>query len=403
MSFFSKIFSNTPSEEIKKEQENIIQAQKNLEKEKQIFKEEMTKYAYRLNIERTKLAVALSGITDGVIAVDLQKNISIFNKAAERITGYTQTEILGKPFDQVLKVYDKNNELTFFHYCPINSSNIEGVVYNKQGLKIIGKKTSFVNLITSRITEGASVNLACIISMQDVTGNEQLESMKADFISMAAHELRTPITSIKGYLSVFLSENKATLNQDQLGLLNSIDQAVTQLISLVENLLSAAKIERGVLNVSFEVVDWPKFVKDTTLILLPRAKDKEIQLDFIPPTNPIPQVKVDKIRITEVLSNLISNAINYTEPSGQIKVWTESNGSEIITHVQDTGKGIPPEAIPQLFNKFFRVTGALEGGTKGTGLGLYIAKSIIEMHHGKIWAASEGVGKGSTFNFSIPL
>lgn len=403
MSFFSKIFSNTPSEEIKKEQENIIQAQKNLEKEKQSFKEEMTRYAYQLNAEKTKLSIALSGISDAVIGVDLKKNITIFNRAAERVTGYIQAEVLGKPIDQILKIYDKNNELTFLHYCPINSTNIDGVVYNKKSLKIVGKKTSFVNLITSKLVEGANVNLSCIISMQDVTGNEQLESMKADFISMAAHELRTPITSIRGYLSVFLNENKANLNADQLNLLNSIDQAVTQLMTLVENLLSAAKIDRGVLNVSFEVIDWPKFIKDIVSNLLPRAKEKEIQLDFIPPTNPIPQVKVDKIRITEVLSNLISNAINYTEPSGQIKVWMESSGSEIITHVKDSGKGIPPEALPQLFNKFFRITGAMEGGTKGTGLGLYISKSIIDMHHGKIWVESAGLGKGATFSFSIPL
>ncbi|TSC65723.1 MAG: Multi-sensor signal transduction histidine kinase [Microgenomates group bacterium Gr01-1014_80] len=379
------------------------QANLALEKEKQALEEKLSKYSYELSFEKNKMAAALSGITDAVVAVDLQRNITIFNKAAEHITGYLAQEVTGKPIDQMLKIYDKSNELTFLHYCPVNTSNIEGVVYNKNSLKIVGKKTSFVNLTSSKLKEGASVNLSCLISMQDITGQEQLEEMKMDFISMAAHELRTPITSIRGYLSVFLSENKSNLNADQLSLLNNINLAIEQLMSLVENLLSAAKIDRGILNVSYQVIDWPKFVSDTVTVFQLRAKDKEITLEFVPPAGAIPQVKVDKVRITEVLSNLISNAINYTEPGGAIKVSLESSATEITTHISDTGKGIPPEALNQLFNKFFRVTGALEGGTKGTGLGLYIAKSIIELHHGKIWAESPGVGQGSTFSFSLPL
>lgn len=396
------LFKNPQSEEIKAEQEKIIQAQNALREEKLKFQQHTAQETQQLTLENSKLSIALSGITDAIIGVDIQKNITIFNKAAESLTGLTQAEVLGKPIDGVLKIYDKTNALTFLHYCPINTKT-PGIIYTKEGLKIVGKKTSFVNLISSKIPEGQNANIGCLLSMHDVSGSQQLESMKMDFISMAAHELRTPITSIKGYLSVYMQENKPNLNADQLSLLRSIEQAVTQLTTLVENLLSAAKIDRGVLNISFENLDWQKFVSETVLNFQTRAKEKELQLEFISSKNPIPQVKVDKTRIGEVLSNLVSNAINYTEPGGKIKVWAQASGSNVVTSVADTGKGLPPEAIPQLFNKFFRVTSALEGGTKGTGLGLYIAKSIIEMHHGRIWVESAGLGKGATFSFSLPL
>lgn len=402
LSALKDLFKNPHTEDIKTQQENIIKAQKALSEEKQKLEQHMIQETAKLTLEKNKLSIALSGITDAVIGVDMQKKITIFNKAAEGLTEYSQNEVLGKPIDSVIRIYDKNNELTCLHYCPINTRT-PGIVYNKEGLRIVGKKTSFVNLVSSKIPEGQNANLGCILSMHDITGSAQLESMKMDFISMAAHELRTPITSIKGYLSVYMQENKPSLNPDQLSLLQNIEQAVTQLTSLVENLLSAAKIDRGVLNISFENLDWQKFVSETVSNFQSRAKEKEITLEFIPSKLAVPQIKVDKVRIGEVLSNLISNAINYTEPGGKIKVWAQVSGSNIITSVADSGKGLPPEAIPQLFNKFFRVTSALEGGTKGTGLGLYIAKSIIEMHHGKIWAESAGLGKGATFSFSIPL
>ncbi|OGE17368.1 hypothetical protein A3F00_05245 [Candidatus Daviesbacteria bacterium RIFCSPHIGHO2_12_FULL_37_11] len=402
LSALKNLFSNPHSDEIKAEQEKIVQTQKALQDEKLKFEQQKLQETTQLTLEKNKLSIALSGITDAIIAVDMQKNITIFNKAAEILTGLTQSEVLGKPIDSMLKIYDKANELTFLHYCPINIQST-GIVYKKEGLKVIGKKTSFVNLISSKIPEGQNANLGCILSLHDVSSSKQLESMKMDFISMAAHELRTPITSIKGYLSVYMQENRPNLNADQLSLLQSIEQAVTQLTTLVENLLSAAKIDRGVLNVSFENLDWQKFVSEAVSNFESRAKEKGISLEFIPYEAAVPQVKVDKVRIGEVLSNLISNSINYTEPGGKIRVWAQYIESNIITSIADTGKGLPPEAIPQLFNKFFRVTNALEGGTKGTGLGLYIAKSIIEMHHGKIWVESGGLGKGATFSFSLPL
>lgn len=130
-------------------------------------------------------------------------------------------------------------------------------------------------------------------------------------------------------------------------------------------------------------------------------KEKKIELTFIPPQSPIPNVKADKLRIGEVLTNLISNALNYTEPGGKVKIWAEKQDEFVVTHIQDTGEGISKEAQEKLFKKFYRAPGRLSQGIKGTGLGLYITKAIVDMHHGKIWVNSE-LGKGSTFSFTLP-
>lgn len=357
-----------------------------------------------LMAERNKAAMVLSGITDSIIAVDLNRKITIFNSSAENLTGYTKAEATGQPIDQLIRIYDKTQEIESLNYCPISNDTFEGIKFNKPALKLMGKnnKMAVVNLLSAQIAEGMSVNLGCILTLHDITKEDQLETMKLDFVSMAAHELRTPLTSIKGYLSVFMQENAATLNGEQNMLLGRINTAASQLMGLIENLLNVSKIERGAFSVQFAPIDWTATVKLSVDGLKSRAEEKKQILEFIEPTQVIPQIYADKLRVTEVLSNLISNAISYTGEGGHITVWTESSNGEITTHIKDTGVGIPKEAIPHLFTKFFRISGNLEQGSKGTGLGLYISKSVVDMHRGKIWVDSE-LGKGSVFSFTLPI
>lgn len=353
-----------------------------------------------ISAERNKLAVTISAITDAVIAVDLERKIIIFNSAAEKLTGYLAKDVLGKTLDQVIRIFDKDLEVTSLNYCPIRTDGMEGVIFNKPNLKLVGKKEAHVNLIAGQIAEGLQNNLGCILTLHDVSKEAELERMKLDFVSMAAHELRTPLTSLKGYIHV-LSKNPTGLSDQQKTYLLRMNIATQRLVGLVENLLNVSRIERGTLTLRLEEVDWLANVKETVSELLDQAKDRNQKLMILEPTTPLPKVNIDKFRINEVLSNLLSNAISYTPPGGKIKVWLDQTANEIITHIQDNGQGIPKEALPHLFTKFFRVTGFLEQGSKGTGLGLYIAKSIIDLHKGKIWAESQE-GKGSTFSFSVP-
>lgn len=355
-------------------------------------------------VERNKLSVILSGITDAVIAVNTKSEITTFNKAAEELTGYTSSEILGKSLGEVCKLFDSKEELPLSLYSPSNTDSFEGVVFNRNNLKLVGKdnKESFVNIISSQIREGSEVNLGCILTLHDVGKEKQLEDMKLDFVSMAAHELRTPLTSLKGYLYVFLRDYKQNMDEKQHTIINRVNIATQRIVSLMENLLNVTRIEKGALTIHLENVDWVENVKEVINELIDQAKDKKMDFVFEEPTEEISQIMVDRFRINEVLSNLISNAINYTQPGGKIRVWIEKKDSDIVTHISDSGEGIPAQAIPHLFTKFFRVSGKLEQGSKGTGLGLYIAKSIVDMHKGKIWVESV-FGKGSTFSFSLPL
>lgn len=362
----------------------------------------LQKYQQDLSLVKAQsqnLNIILENIPEGVLAIDQNRKVSYLNQTAKRLTGLSN-EVIGQPVDSAIQFKDKENTLTFLHFCPIRE-NYNGIIFKGSNLKIIGKAQSSVNLATTQV-QGSGMPPFFIVTMQDISQEKSLEEMKFDFVSLAAHELRTPLTSIKGYLSVFLQENQGKLTPDQTELLNQATRATEQLNSLVENLLSVSRIERGALAVNLEPVDWVTFIKNSVDGFIPRAKEKEIHLEFTVPTQTIPQIKIDKLRISEVISNLLSNAIKYTEPRGQINVLVETQEGSVITHVKDTGHGISPDALNQLFNKFFRVSGPLEGGTKGTGLGLYITKSLVEMHHGKIWVES-ALDKGSTFSFSLPI
>lgn len=350
--------------------------------------------------ERNKLEVVLTAISDGVIALDLNHNITIFNPSAERILGYTKESVLGKPFSQLVQVFDQGKALPLDQYCQVKPG-FEGVILSKQGLEVRAQKQAVINLIISQLANSPTVNIGCIITMQDITKDKDLERMKLDFVSMAAHELRTPLTSIRGYLDVIYKESPPQGEYFQF--LEKAIIGTNELFALITNLLDVSRIERGAMSPNFLPVDLETVAKRVVENMLTTSSNKQIELHFTPSQTPIPKIHGDQLKLEEVISNLVANAINYTNPGGKITVWLETDGSLVTTHVKDNGKGIPAEAIPHLFTKFFRVVNALEAqGSKGTGLGLYISKSIIDLHHGKIWVESE-LGKGSTFSFSIPI
>ena len=374
---------------------------KQLASEGERIEKEVEKRTQELSAERNKLSLILAGIVDCVIAVDMDKRIILFNKAAEDLTGYTKTQVLGKSLEEIIKVFDNVTEVSSSIYCPIRSDHFEGIIYNKTGLKLFGAKgkQTYINLLAGQIKEGVSVNLGCILTLHDVSEEKQLDEMKLDFVSMAAHELRTPLTAIKSYLYIFLRDYIKSMDANQTSILSRINIATQRLVSLVENLLNVSRIEKGTLTLSLTSLDWVKNIDEEIAEIIDQANDKKITLEFIKPQSFI-NVIADTFRINEVVSNLLANAVAYTARGGKITVWLERKGNEVITHIQDTGEGIPPEALPHLFTKFFRVSGILEQGSKGTGLGLYIAKSIVELHQGRIWVQST-LGKGSTFSFSL--
>lgn len=360
-----------------------------------------------VNTAQSKLfETSLMEVTDPVIVLNLNLEVSFVNNAAQFVSGIKRIDTLGKKVDQFLRFYNKQNqEIMPAQYIPSRNDPSSIKVFNMSEVKIISNvnRQTFADLTVFVPDMGENINVSCVILLQDKTKEKALEAMKLDFVSMAAHELRTPLTSIKGYISVFINENKDKLTPDQMMFITRINTSTQQLSGLVENLLSVSRVERGAMNLHRQSVDWVANVKSQVETFDHRANEKRITLRFIEPKAPIPQVQVDLVRINEVLNNMVSNAINYTEPMGKIDVWIDKKEDQVITSVRDTGKGIPSDALPKLFSKFFRVQGGpAEQASKGNGLGLYLSKAIVELHNGKIWAESEGVGRGSTFSFSLP-
>ncbi len=363
--------------------EKIAQTFHNLQTEKEIAVS-----------ERSKLNEVLSSIVDGIIALDFNKNVILSNKAAEEITGFTQAELIGHPVDQLVHLFTDSEEILPKTYCS-NSFNKLAKLVGKSG------KQAKVNLSTVQLSGTVQTNVSCILIMHDIAKEEELEKMRLDFVSMASHELRTPLTSIIGYLSVFIDENKGKIESTELDLLAKSLTSAKQLLNLVGNLLNVNKIEREQMSVFPQTLDYLPIVTKVVEDLKPQAVQKSVVLNFEPPLE-LPKVMADPIRTPEVITNLIANAINYTNAGGHVSVSIEVSPNEVITAITDTGIGIPKEAISHLFNKFFRVSNQTQQASKGTGLGLYISKSIVEKLGGKIWVESE-IGKGSKFSFTIPL
>lgn len=356
--------------------------------------------------QSSKLNLILSSMDDGIIAVDLHKNILFANIAAQKITGFSLQEMLNKPIDTFIKVFSKKEEILSKMYCPINFSEQPLQPFTSdQSLKLVGKEGRQANILFTGLPISGSLhsNLGCILVLHDLTQENELEQMKLDFVSMASHELRTPLTSIIGYLKVFIDENRTKITAEELNLLEKSLASAQRLYTLVINLLNVNKIERERLVITPEPLDWEATLKKAAEDLQNQAKQKNIILTLIPSPTPIPKVMADPMRIVEVVNNLVSNAINYTKAGGKVTVSTQVTPNEVITTVEDTGIGMSPEAVAKLFTKFFRASSTLDPNYKhGTGLGLYISKSVIDHLKGKIWVESE-LGKGSKFHFSLPL
>lgn len=374
-------------------------------------KKDEVKYPVDLSND-TNTDSVLTGVVMGtsvpVIGLDKERNIIILNKAAQQLFSIKSTDVTGKSIDQIIQLYEDKKELMSSDYTHLKEDSFEGVIYEGNNLrlqvktKLEGDKELYVSLTVRQVSQGQDSKLGCVLTFRNITNDLRLDEMKMGFVTLAAHELRTPITSIKGYLSVFNEEYAKQLNNDQKQLLEHVGESTERLSALVENLLSVSKVERGMMFNNLEAVDLVELVKGVINQIRPQSASKNIGIELITPKTIIPKVNVDKPRIAEVVGNLLKNATQYNHPGGTISVSIEQKKGELVTHFQDTGTGIDKKFLPYLFTKFYQVTDGLTRQNQGGGLGLYIAKAIVEMHHGKIWVDSKP-GKGSVFSFSLPI
>jgi signal transduction histidine kinase len=229
----------------------------------------------------------------------------------------------------------------------------------------------------------------------------ELSAMKEEFLALTTHDLRSPLAVISGVINFFTSGRLGDLTPEQKNMVSMMERNTQNLIELVNDLLDASKLESGTMRLEPAPVDLRGLVEELHEQMLPLAAEKEIALETDLPAE-LPQLQADRAKLRRVLVNLVSNALKFTPKGGRINVGAAREGAFVRVSVADTGVGIPPEDQRDIFDKYAQARSRATRSEKGTGLGLYITRQLVELHGGKIGVKSE-VGKGSTFSFTIPI
>ncbi|HEY4488242.1 MAG TPA: ATP-binding protein [Candidatus Paceibacterota bacterium] len=352
--------------------------------------------------ERNKLSLILAGITNAVIAVDLEGNIILFNRSAEALTGRNVRDVMGKGVKDIINLREGERIVDQSEYCPVSDMHAEGPVFAKNNLRMQGKdgEEHFVNVVSGRIREGLNINLGCVITFQDITREYVMDRTKREFVSIAAHQLRTPLTGMSWTVEALLSEAKGTLNVAQKELVERGLDAIKRMVDLVNDLLDVSRIEEGRFGIKPEVQPLAPLLSRVLDNLKKQASKKSVNLESrISPDLPPVSIDVDKMEF--VLNNIVDNAVKYTPAGGTVVVSTRAEKNAVVIEVRDTGIGIPAAEFDRVFTKFFRSRKALLYHTDGSGLGLYVAKNIVEQHGGSV-AFQSVENQGTTFVISLP-
>lgn len=260
--------------------------------------------------------------------------------------------------------------------------------------------------ITSKQLERAlhyAVERQALLRALEITRKQQIE-FKNQFLSHVSHELRTPLTCIHQYVTLLLDGLAGPMLPDQTDYMKTVLKSVNQLHAMIRDLLEATRAESGKLRVEPRCTDIGELIKQAVAMMRPTAAEKQISLEVVLDLT-IPLVYADPDRTLEVLINLLDNGIKFTPPEGSVVVkasMVETDPSAVYLSVTDSGRGIPPESLPQVFERLFQDPDAVDGSRTGLGLGLYIAKEIVALQNGRMWVASQP-GSGSTFSFTLPL
>lgn len=362
--------------------------------------------ASQLSEVATKSEIVINAIGDGVIAIDGQGVIQLINPAAQEILGWGKQDALMLNYKSILKLADENNN-------PLDQAGdpVQQVLNTNQqtrGNHLIAVTQSAkkinVSLVVSPIGDPGA---GAIVVFRDVTKERSEEREQAEFISTASHEMRTPVASIEGYLGLALNPNTAQIDQKARDFIMKAHEAAQHLGRLFQDLLDVSKSEDGRMTNAPKVIDLVNLAQTITQGLTQKATEKGLKLVF-QPTDASAQKKImpvyfvnqDNDHIREILDNLIENAIKYT-PEGSVVVDVNGTENKVIVSIKDTGLGIPPEDLPHLFQKFYRVNNADRQAIGGTGLGLYLARRLAEAMQGRLWVESV-FGQGSTFLLELP-
>lgn len=363
-------------------------------------------------------AILIQSIADGVIVTDTEGKITLMNSAAANMTGWTVEDAINLSVEQVFKVSKEKGEEIPKEEYPFTAVLTHKAFFN-QVLQLSSRngRSRIISLVISPVVTPTGEVFGAVAVLRDISEQRAAEQQRAEFVSTASHEMRTPVAAIEGYLALALNDKVSTIDSRARSYLEKAHASTKHLGQLFQDLLTSAKAEDGRLSNHPVVVEMGAFLEQLTEDLKFSAAKKGLNSEFIvgssnsiDATNreatsikvvrPLYYVHVDPDRIREVITNLFDNAVKYTQ-QGKISIGLTGNDEVVQIFVRDTGPGIPPEDVPHLFQKFYRVDNSATRTIGGTGLGLFICRKIVELYQGRIWVVSE-LGKGSTFYINLP-
>ncbi len=362
--------------------------------------------------EKEKIQTIISSFTDPIIFIDNNKKLSLFNNSTEEVFGLSNND-LGKiisdendysleNFRAIIKKDYKVKKIKFVEDYGQGQQDIKDNIFAIEELYIKYKNLERVyRVMTSSVCNNGSICYGYIKMFYDLTREKQIDKLKSEFISIAAHQLRTPLSAIKWIIKMVLDGDAGKLTVEQEELLTKGYKSNERIIKLVNDLLNVSRIEEGRFGFNFDKYDFQEVIDIAITNLEQRIAKNHFKMTINKPFK-MPKIYIDKERMTMVMQNLLDNATKYTPEYGKIEINIKKEKKLLDVTIKDNGVGIPKEDQVKLFSKFFRAANVKRMETEGTGLGLFIVKNIIENHGGKIIIKSEE-GKGTEVNFSLPL
>lgn len=361
----------------------------------------------------------LEAVSDGVVIVDTKGAITMINRAASQLAGWDPKDALGIDHGLVFKLHDDKGNPYDAGQDPFSQLLQDGHPHRDDNATLITKgsqKHRTLSITVSPLIRREELTGAVGI-LRDVSEERAAEQQRAEFISTASHEMRTPVAAIEGYLALAMNEKVSTIDAKAREYLQKAHESAQHLGGLFQDLLTSAKAEDGRLISHPEVVEMGQFLTKLSEDLRFVAQKKNLPVEFVVGVSganmnaknetgsirvvqPLYNIYADPDRLREVVTNLFDNAVKYTD-QGKISIGLTGDDNVVQIYVRDTGKGIPSEDIPHLFQKFYRVDNSDTRTIGGTGLGLFICRKIVELYSGRIWVESEQ-GKGSTFFINLP-
>ena len=346
----------------------------------------LSKLVGEISTEKTRLAAVLANMSDGIIMTDTEGKVILANKATENLFNFQEPNAISKPLIEVIRDHEVDEIL-------------------KQCLRTGQEQTvQFESDISKRFLRAIAIPIAqgklggALLLFQDLTELRGLQTMRRELVGNISHELRTPLAGIKAMVET-LEDGAIDDKEAAMDFLVRIDSEVERLAQMVSELTELSRIETGQVELRMAPMNINLIIEEVVAQLNPLAQRQQVTIATELATN-LPVIRIDKDRIRQTIVNLVHNAIKFNHPGGRVAVSTKAERDSVTVYISDTGTGIPKDDLPHVFERFYKADKARTEGS--SGLGLAIAKHIVQVHGGNIWAQSEE-GKGSTFGFSLPL